>query len=95
MSEDRTTANDVYNNQWTGLLMQEGLLHTTDAATVRFDQMAMGKAAFTCGICGRDQVIDVWLWDNMPICQACRTVLLDVIKSIETATTICEEDSKC
>lgn len=79
MSEDRITANDLYDRQYTGALLQEGLLHTTDQATVRFDQMAMGKAAFTCGICGRDQIIDVWLWDNMPICQACRIILNKLI----------------
>lgn len=79
MSEDRTTANDGYDCQYPGVLLQEGLLHTTDAATVRLDQMAIGKVAFTCGICGRDQTIDMWLWDNMPICQACRLILHKLI----------------
>lgn len=89
MSEDRTTANDGSECQYPSGLVQEGLLHTTDAATVRFDQMAMGKAAFTCGICGRDQIIDVWLWDNMPICQACRIILNKLISQERDA-----EDTK-
>lgn len=79
MSEDRTTANDGYSNQWTGLLMQDGLPSTTADATVRLDQMAMGKVAFTCGICGRHQTIDMWLWDNMPICEPCRIILRKLI----------------
>jgi hypothetical protein len=62
-----------------GTLVQEGLPPTTADATVRFDQMAMGKVAFTCGICGRDQIIDMWLWDNMPICQTCRIILNKLI----------------
>lgn len=79
MSEDRTTANDVYNNQWIGLLMQEGLATTTASATARLDRMSMGKVAFTCGICGGDQTIDMWSWDHMPICQPCRIILRKLI----------------
>lgn len=88
-AEQDTIANDWYDQLYAGELLQEGLPPTTGDATARLDQMSIGKAAFTCGICGKDQIIDMWLWDNMPICQACRIILNKLISQDRDA-----EDTK-
>ena len=79
MSEDRITANYGYDRQCTGTLLQDGLPPTTAGATSRLDRMSRGTVTFTCGICGGDQTIDMWSWDNMPICQPCRIILRKLI----------------